>query len=386
MEMPMTSTSGREGQHVDGREGAGWPSKVFQLDPAGLRWPLGVVIFDVVLVPLVVFWAIGHEEYLLSAVFGVVFTALTDPGGRFGSRAARNAGFALIGAGLGGLAFGLGGAAWGWSVLAVFAVTLVGGLAIMFGVHRFVAGMLLNAWFIIALILGFSFDQAHISGYTWAQLLSWAGGAALWMGVTFIAWLIGGRRDQPRLIAEIPGDTSRHPLTGPAIIYALIRAVVVAGTFAIAFGANLSHGYWMSIAAFVALQPSLEQSILVGAQRLVGALIGAAAAALLMLIPANETGTQRLLITFGLQVVALALYLHAGAIRFWNYAIYTAAIAAGALILVDLPQPTTFRDEGERVLWTLCGVAIAVVVMWLASLLAKPAAVTKQPAPADRTR
>lgn len=42
----------------------GWLSKVFELNPAGLNWPRGVMILDVALVPLVVFWAIGHEEYL----------------------------------------------------------------------------------------------------------------------------------------------------------------------------------------------------------------------------------------------------------------------------------------------------------------------------------
>jgi hypothetical protein len=34
------------------------------------------MVLDVLLVPLIVFWAIGHQEYLLSAIFGVLFTAL----------------------------------------------------------------------------------------------------------------------------------------------------------------------------------------------------------------------------------------------------------------------------------------------------------------------
>ena len=38
------------------------------------------MVLDVLLVPLLVFWAIGHEEYLLSAIFGVVLAALADPG------------------------------------------------------------------------------------------------------------------------------------------------------------------------------------------------------------------------------------------------------------------------------------------------------------------
>src|SRR5690348_16406189 len=52
---------------------ASWLGKVFALNPAGLNWPRAVMVLDVLLVPLVVFWAIGHQEYLLSAVFGLLF-------------------------------------------------------------------------------------------------------------------------------------------------------------------------------------------------------------------------------------------------------------------------------------------------------------------------
>jgi predicted ABC-type sugar transport system permease subunit len=44
------------------------------------------------------------------------------------------------------------------------------------------------------------------------------------------------------------------------IMFAVIRAVVIAGTVALAFGADLSHGHWMPIAAIVAMKPSLEQT------------------------------------------------------------------------------------------------------------------------------
>jgi hypothetical protein len=364
-------------------EGKGWLSEVFALNPAGLHWLRGVMALDVMLVPLVVFWAIGHEEYLLSAVFGVLFTGLADPGGSYGQRVVRKTEFAAVGAGLTALGFGIGGDAWGWLVLAAFAVTLVSGLVVMFGVHRFVAGFLLNIWFLIALAVAFSFHHhAHITSYTWAQVLAWTGGAALWIAATFIAWLIRGRQDVPQPVAEIPGDTSRHPLTRPVIMFAVIRAVVIAGTAALAFGLNLSHGEWLIIAAIVAMKPSLEQSTVVGVQRLVGALIGAAAAALLLLIPANEHGLRLLSITHGLEVVAIVLFMHAAAIRFWNYAFYTGAIAAAVLILLDLPQPSNYGAEGYRVLWTLCGVAIGVLVMLLADLLAKRKSAAKQPVPA----
>ena len=360
-----------------------WLSKVFEFNAAGLNWPRAVMFLDVALVPLVVFWAIGHEEYLLSALFGVLFAGLADPGGGYGYRVSRIAVFALIGAGLTALGFGIGGDAWGWLVLAAFAVTLVAGLAAAFGVRRFVTALLLNLWFIIALGLAFSFHHdARITSYTWAQVLAWAGGSALWIVVTFIAWLIRGREDRPQPVAELPGDTSRRKLTRPLIMFAVIRAVVIAGTVALAFGLDLPHGYWLPIAAMVAMKPSLEQSTLVAVQRLAGALIGAAAAALLLLIPASEHGLRLFAVDRGLEVVALVLLMHGAAIRFWNYALYCAAIAAGVLILVDLPQPSNYGAEGYRVLWTLCGVGIGVLVMLLTGLLARRTATAPpQPAP-----
>ena len=352
---------------------------MFALNPPGLNWPQGVLFLDVALVPLVVFWAIGHEEYLLSALFGALFAWLADPGGAYGQRAARIAVFALIGAGVTALGFGIGADAWGWLVLAAFAVTLAAGLAVMFGVHRFVAALLLNLWFIVTLGVAFSFHHhAHITSYTWAQVLAWAGGSALWIAVTFIEWLVRGRQDRPQPIAELPGDTSRQKLTRPVIMFAVIRALAIAGTVALAFGLDLSHGVWMPIAAMIAMKPSLEQATLIAAQRLAGALIGAAAAALLLLIPASEHGLRLFAIDRGLEVVALVLLMHGTAIRFWNYALYTAAIAAGVLILIDLPQPSTYSTEGYRVLWTLCGAGIGVLVTLLGGMLAKRTALGSQ--------
>jgi Fusaric acid resistance protein-like len=363
---------GREGQLAHGTKGASWLSKLFEVNPAGLNWPRAVMVLDVMLVPLVIFWAIGHQEYLLSAVFGLLFSVLADPGGGYGTRAWHIAVFGLIGAGLTALGFGIGGDAWGWLVLAAGVVTLLAGLAIAFGVHRFVAAYLLNIWFIIALAVASSFHHhAHITSYTWAQVLAWAGGSALWIAVTFIAWLIRGRQDQPQPVAELPGDTSRRKLTGPLIMFAVLRAIVVAGTIALAFGLNLPHGYWMPIAAIVAMKASLDQTTLVAVQRLAGALLGAVAAALLLLIPTSEHGLRLVTVTIGLQVVALVILINGVGIRFWNYALYCAAIAAGVLILIDLPQPSDYAAEGYRILWTLCGVAIGVLVMFLAGLLAR---------------
>ena len=378
----MASASGKEVQPVHGGKVRSWLSKVFELNLAGLNWPRAVLFLDVALVPLIVFWAIGYEQYLLSALFGLLFAWLADPGGGYGYRASRIADFALAGAGLTALGFGIGGDAWGWLALAAFAVTLVAGLTAAFGVRRFVTALLLNLWFIVTLGVASSFHHhTHVTSYTWAQVLAWTGGAALWIAVTFIGWLVRGREVRPQPVAELPGDTSRQKLARPLIMFAVIRALAIAGTVALAFGLNLPHGYWMPIAAIAAMKPSLQQSTLVAGQRLSGALIGAAAAALLLLIPASETGLRLLAVEHGLAIVAIVILMHGAAIRFWNYALYCAAIAAGVLILVDLPQPGSYSAVGYRVLWTLCGAGVGLLVMLLARLLTRtPPKPTTQPA------
>jgi hypothetical protein len=350
-----------------------WLSEVFQLNPAGPTWPRAVMFLDIALVPLVVVWAIGHPEYLLSALFGALFVWLADPGGSYGQRVARLAIYAAIGAGLTALAFGIGGDAWGWLVFAASAVTLVASLAVIFGVRRFVNAVILNIWFIIALAVAFGFHHSshHITQYTWAQTLAWTGGAALWIVVSFFAWLISGRQDQPRPFTEFPGDTSRQKLTAAIVMFAVLRTVVVAGTSAIAFGADPSHGVWLVFSALVAMKPSLEQSTVFAMQRLSGTLIGAAAAMLLLLIPASVHGLHLVAVTLGLQAVALVILAHGAALRFWNYAIYYTCISAGVLTLIDVLEPSDYSAEGYRVLWVFCGVVIGVLVMLLAGLLAK---------------
>lgn len=187
------------------RKVVSWLSKVFALNSTGFNWQRGVLFLDVALVPLVVFWAIGYEQYLFSALFGLLFSWLLDPGGGYMNRAWRTGVFALIGAGLTALGFGIGGEAWGWLVLAAFAVTLAAGLAAVFGARRFIAALLLNVWFILALGLAVSLHHyARITSYTWAQAAAWAGGSALWIVMTFIGWLICGRSGSKARQVSLP--------------------------------------------------------------------------------------------------------------------------------------------------------------------------------------
>ena len=81
-------------------------------------------------------------------------------------------------------------------------------------------------------------------------------------------------------------------------------------------------------------------------------------------------------------VAVLACALVGGALRTVNYALYTMAVAAAALIALDIADPTDLATEGQRILFTLLGVVLAVGVTILAGMLKHDA--TEQSAPEQR--
>ena len=88
--------------------------------------------------------------------------------------------------------------------------------------------------------------------------------------------------------------------------------------------------------------------------------MGAVVAALVLLAVDNRTA---------LEVIIVVLLALAGSIRTVSYAWYTAAVAGAVLIAEDVPHPSNFADEGRRILFTLAGVGISIIVLLLAGLL-----------------
>ena len=119
-------------------------AKVFELNRQGFNLGRGFSGLAIMLLPLIVLSVLHQEKYFLSMVFAVLFVGISDPGGEYGYRVPRMAGVAVAGALLTALGFGIGGGAWGLVVLAVFVITLLAGLAVKYGLHRFVAALLLS--------------------------------------------------------------------------------------------------------------------------------------------------------------------------------------------------------------------------------------------------
>lgn len=156
----------------------------------------------------------------------------------------------------------------------------------------------MNVWFLVALSLPLGYESAHISTTAWSQALAWLIGSAYWIAFMLIEWLAQQRRSMVSHFPEIPGDTSPVTLTPPRIFFAVLRAVAIAGAVAVAFGFDLPEADWMPIAAIVAMKPGLDQSVLVAEQRLAGAIIGAAAAALFLLTIDTKDALHVVVIVF----------------------------------------------------------------------------------------
>jgi hypothetical protein len=325
-----------------------------------------------VLITLVVTSALHQERYFLSVAFGLLFVALSDPGGEYLPRLSRMAVVGLAGALLTALGFAIGGDAWGWVVLAVFVVTVLSGLVVNIDVHALVAGILLNVWFLITLSAAAGLP-AVASTHPWNQALAWLIGAAIAIALISALWLLRDRSLRRRSpLPEIPDDLPPIKLSRPIVLFVLIRAIAVSGAVAIAFGLQLTNADWMPLATLVAMKPTLGQSTLRGAQRLVGTALGAAIAAVFLVTVTSLRALEEIIIVFmgvGMSVYAV------------NYVFYTAAIAGAVLIALDLPHPSNLTAEGQRIFFTFAGIAIAIVVMGLASLLQKrkaPAAASQE--------
>jgi hypothetical protein len=232
----------------------------------------------------------------------------------------------------------------------------------------------LNCWFIIAIGLPASYKLDRYTSHTWAQMLAWVAGCALWVAIAGIGWLARGRGSRPQPIPEIPGDTSPRPLTGPIVAFSVIRALTVSIAVAIAFGLHLPNAYWMPIATIVAMKSSLDQSALIAEQRLIGATIGAAIASLCLLTIHSKYALEAILVLLG----AIG-----GSIRGVNYTLYAAAIAGCVLIASGVSHhPSNLGAEGQRVLYTFLGVGLALLAMLLVDQLQKRPAAKATPQPA----
>jgi uncharacterized membrane protein YccC len=223
-----------------------------------------------------------------------------------------------------------------------------------------IVAVFLNIWFIVALSLAAGYHTSGVKTSSWKQALAWLVGTALCLAVTFVLRLLRARKRPPQQIAETPAATKPIALTRPVVLFAAVRALTVAVAVAIPFGLKVPQAFLMPVGTIIALKPDLAQSTLLAEQRVVGTLIGALVAAVFLLTVESKHVLVAIIVVFFASMASLFKV---------NYALFCAALAGAVLIALDLPNPTNFSAEGRRVLYTLAGVALAVIVSLLLGLL-----------------
>jgi uncharacterized membrane protein YccC len=244
----------------------------------------------------------------------------------------------------------------------MFAVTLLCGLSLKFGPAIFTAAVLLNAWFLVAIsVPEYAHHDAASSGWP-QQTLAWLAGAAVWMAIVLIGWLVRGGKARA---LHFPASTENpsEALSRPAVLYIVSRAAAISIPVAIAWGLQLPNADWMPMAAFVTMKTSLGQSTLRAEQRIAGTLIGALIATVFLLTVDNSAV---------LGIVILVAATLAASFYAANYAIYVVGLVSGVLMSTVLADPAD-AAVAQRVLYTCIGVGIGVGATLLADRIQKHA-------------
>lgn len=149
-----------------------------------------------------------------------------------------------------------------------------------------------------------------------------------------------------------------NPLPWPvAWRHAVVLAVAAGGSIIVAESLGLPHGYWVTVALLVALRPSPDERGAYVAPRIIGTLLGAGLAVVVVLLV--DPGLL-MPIAFGF-LVALAAYAMSG-----SYLMQTLFLTPALLILMSYGDDTGTAIELTlgRVLYTVIGAGLVGVLAW----------------------
>ena len=137
--------------------------------------------------------------------------------------------------------------------------------------------------------------------------------------------------------------------------HAVVLGVLSAATMYWALANNISHGYWIAVTLVVALRPLPEQRADTLRGRLLGTLLGAVIAFVVIVT---------LPVWLGALVAAICLVLLAAYSMSGDYFMQTLFLTPMLLIFATLGDENKgITYTGERVFFTIVGVAVGVVAL-----------------------
>jgi Fusaric acid resistance protein-like len=204
--------------------------------------------------------------------------------------------------------------------------------------------------------------------------------ATLAGGVAQIACVVGLASIFPAARAPLPVGPPLPPADAAALWAQATRAAIVVALAAVlAHAAGLANSYWAPMTALLVVKPGLHDVRSRGVSRMIGTLVGAILATLYVLaVRDNEAA-----LIGGLALAAGSAF----ALQKADYGAMTAAITATVVMLTSLVAGHVLANAEHRLLNTVLGGAVALVVAWLLPhrdrvAAAEPAADTNEAPPA----
>ena len=333
---------------------------LFEFKSDGVHWGLGVRVLVALLAPLIVMGPLGLTQYWSSLSFGVLFVAISDVltlKAPIGYRLQRLGIITLLGALLTALGLGLG-LNWVLAVLGIFVITLLCGATLAWGKPAALGAYLLNIWFIASL----SFKGGPAQSLP--QGLAWLIGGALYMLLVLVRFKRQSSSSEaapapaPSLSPQSLFETyfALFRFSNPKFRYILLKALAVTVGAAIGLGFGIPYGRWIPIYTLVVLQPDYEQTIDLFALRMLGTIVAAALASVLLVGVHNE---------YILALIVVVFAFLAASMRMANMLIYIFFSTTTILLLLDFSTPGSLTDVWARLLNVFIGALIAVVVVFL---------------------
>lgn len=296
-------------------------------------------------------------------LLGVLFTSFCDTGPSFRGRVQLMEVFIPLGALVVIVASMVGTALWE-VIPAIFVVAFVTSMLPLYGLLPTMIGVLLSVLFLsmlsdsglnvgLALALGFLiggasvlalaavFASAHWKRNMAAPAAPLPGGLASW-------------RSLGALLAECT-------LTSPLFRYALLRTIGIVAVAGIAWGFHVPYPAWAPITVIICVRPETAASILAASQYVIGSILGAALADVLLLYVHTP-------LVIVLLIVAITCIVFT--IKDLNMALRIFAMTNLTLLLISIPEPG-ISYAPLRIFATLIGGATALIVTLLAAELKK---------------
>ena len=314
---------------------------------AGAR---GIIAIGLVLVLGLVF---GQSAVI--AALSAIFISVVDSPGLFRERLRFLGGYTLLLCAVTSVAWAFGGSMWP-VVVSIFLVTFACGLALAYGPARAMQASLLNLWLIIM------FPMVNSITLVQSVLETLCGGLLVIVVVTVYVVIVRRWRKGETVPASVeqPADNRntdvRLHLTwkSPIFRYALVKALATSLATLVGWLLVGSHAFWATYAPLMIIKPDIHQSMVSGANRTVGTILGGVVGALLV----AQTDNTVILIVF---LIAVA-FLQFATIKV-HYAIFIFFLTLLIVISGELAGTEAFYTSMYRIIATFIGVAVAFIVI-----------------------